>query len=139
MLSHSVKAQLIETAPQVRKIRFSPPFYTSRIPIKSFATPTKVLLSLLVSLRDGADVRVVVGETYELCRWTVDLAALPSYHRIAQNGGGYVEFDLGLELDSAEVRGASPRSLHFLAFEQSTRCTPSSFLHDGEQNANSSM
>lgn len=45
------------------------------------------------------------GETSELCRWTVDLAALPAYARVAQRGGGYVEFDLGLEVDSAEVRG----------------------------------
>ena len=27
----------------------------------------------------------------ELCRWTVDLAALPRFHRIAHEGGGYVE------------------------------------------------
>lgn len=45
------------------------------------------------------------GEIGELCRWNVDLAALPAFHRITRFGGGYVEFDLGLELDSAEVRG----------------------------------
>ncbi|GAA5992968.1 hypothetical protein JCM5350_003063 [Sporobolomyces pararoseus] len=45
------------------------------------------------------------GDMKELCRWTVDLAALPRFHRIAHEGGGYVEFDLGLMLDSAEVRG----------------------------------
>ncbi|GAA5969951.1 hypothetical protein JCM21900_002451 [Sporobolomyces salmonicolor] len=45
------------------------------------------------------------GDLTELCRWTVNLAALPRFHRIAQGGGGYVEFDLGLMLDSAEVRG----------------------------------
>lgn len=45
------------------------------------------------------------GDATELCRWTVDLAALPRFHQIANSGGGYVEFDLGLSLDSAEVRG----------------------------------
>ncbi|KAI5477442.1 protein of heat shock protein Hsp70 family [Pseudohyphozyma bogoriensis] len=45
------------------------------------------------------------GETSELCRWTVNLASLPNFQYIARSGGGYVEFDLGLELDSAEVRG----------------------------------
>ncbi|BGP03164.1 protein of heat shock protein Hsp70 family [Rhodotorula toruloides] len=46
------------------------------------------------------------GDLTELCRWTVDLAALPKFHQIAEeNGGGYIEFDLGLQLDSAEVRG----------------------------------
>ncbi|SGY56999.1 BQ5605_C006g04207 [Microbotryum silenes-dioicae] len=45
------------------------------------------------------------GDATELCRWTVDLAALPSFAQIAALGGGYVEFDLGLSLDSAEVRG----------------------------------
>ncbi|GAA5822340.1 hypothetical protein JCM10212_005681 [Sporobolomyces blumeae] len=45
------------------------------------------------------------GDMKELCRWTVDLAALPRFHYIAQDGGGYIEFDLGLMLDSAEVRG----------------------------------
>ncbi|GAA5942528.1 Hsp70 family protein [Sporobolomyces koalae] len=45
------------------------------------------------------------GDMKELCRWTVDLAALPRFHLIANEGGGYVEFDLGLMLDSAEVRG----------------------------------
>ncbi|KAM0747949.1 actin-like ATPase domain-containing protein [Meredithblackwellia eburnea MCA 4105] len=45
------------------------------------------------------------GETQELCRWTADLSVLPDFQRIAAKGGGYVEFDLGLELDSAEVRG----------------------------------
>ncbi|KAK4046961.1 hypothetical protein OIO90_006379 [Microbotryomycetes sp. JL221] len=45
------------------------------------------------------------GDATELCRWTVDLSALPMYHVVAQRGGGYVSFDLGLSLDSAEVRG----------------------------------
>lgn len=64
--------------------------------------PTIVHAHLDVVLMDGF---YTTGETSELCRWTVDLAALPSYNRIAQSGGGYVEFDLGLEVDSAEVRG----------------------------------
>ncbi|KAF9445980.1 actin-like ATPase domain-containing protein [Macrolepiota fuliginosa MF-IS2] len=47
------------------------------------------------------------GETTELCKWTVDLSSLPSFRNNAamQPGGFYTEFELGLELDSAEVRG----------------------------------
>jgi hypothetical protein len=48
------------------------------------------------------------GETTELCKWTVDLGALPSFQQNAnspQPTGFYTEFELGLELDSAEVRG----------------------------------
>ncbi|KAF9529066.1 hypothetical protein CPB83DRAFT_790568 [Crepidotus variabilis] len=49
------------------------------------------------------------GETSELCKWTVDLASLPTFRQNAsmpsQMGGFYTEFELGLELDSAEVRG----------------------------------
>jgi hypothetical protein len=66
------------------------------------------------------------GETTELCNWTVDLSSLPTFQRNAgmpQPGGFYTgetvdrsrtklqlseplpEFELGLELDGAEVRG----------------------------------
>ncbi|KAG8681066.1 hypothetical protein FRC08_015858 [Ceratobasidium sp. 394] len=48
------------------------------------------------------------GETSELCKWTVDLSSLPSFAEHARMGnqnGFYTEFELGLELDSAEVRG----------------------------------
>ncbi|KAF8637103.1 hypothetical protein AX17_003007 [Amanita inopinata Kibby_2008] len=48
------------------------------------------------------------GETTELCKWTVDLSSLPTFQQSAsmpQRGGFYTEFELGLELDSAEVRG----------------------------------
>lgn len=47
------------------------------------------------------------GETIELCKWTVDLSNLPSFQQQAATvqGGFYTEFELGLELDSAEVRG----------------------------------
>lgn len=46
------------------------------------------------------------GETVELCKWTVDLASLPTFRQHAHTQGGfYTEFELGLELDSAEVRG----------------------------------
>lgn len=64
------------------------------------------------------------GETSELCKWTVDLSSLPTFQQnaaIPQTGGFYtggkpgdchwtltnllLEFELGLELDSAEVRG----------------------------------
>ncbi|KAF8970592.1 hypothetical protein BDZ97DRAFT_1790034 [Flammula alnicola] len=48
------------------------------------------------------------GETNELCKWTVDLSSLPTFRQNAsmpQMTGFYTEFELGLELDSAEVRG----------------------------------
>jgi hypothetical protein len=48
------------------------------------------------------------GETTELCKWTVDLSSLPTFKQNAsmlQMNGFYTEFELGLELDSAEVRG----------------------------------
>ncbi|POY72841.1 hypothetical protein BMF94_4096 [Rhodotorula taiwanensis] len=45
------------------------------------------------------------GDLAELCRWTVDLGALPRFRELERTGGGYIEFDLGLQLDSAEVRG----------------------------------
>ncbi|KAJ3966608.1 hypothetical protein EV361DRAFT_934394 [Lentinula raphanica] len=47
------------------------------------------------------------GETAELCKWTVDLSSLPAFQQNAmgQTGGFYTEFEIGLELDSAEVRG----------------------------------
>ncbi|KAG9217771.1 hypothetical protein CCMSSC00406_0003540 [Pleurotus cornucopiae] len=48
------------------------------------------------------------GETVELCKWTVDISTLPTFRQNAANpppGGFYTEFELGLELDSAEVRG----------------------------------
>ncbi|KAF8890667.1 hypothetical protein BD779DRAFT_1438377 [Infundibulicybe gibba] len=48
------------------------------------------------------------GETSELCKWTVDLSSLPTFQQnsnLPQPGGFYTEFELGLELDSAEVRG----------------------------------
>ncbi|KLO16492.1 actin-like ATPase domain-containing protein [Schizopora paradoxa] len=47
------------------------------------------------------------GETNELCKWTVDLGNLPSFQHAAnsQPNGFYTEFELGLELDSCEVRG----------------------------------
>lgn len=65
------------------------------------------------------------GEMSELCKWTVDLSSLPTFRQNAsapQMGGFYTgkylsadpdgidqmfgaEFELGLELDSAEVRG----------------------------------
>jgi hypothetical protein len=48
------------------------------------------------------------GATDELCKWTVDLGSLPTFQRNAsasRQNGFYTEFELGLELDSAEVRG----------------------------------
>jgi hypothetical protein len=73
---------------------------------------------------------LVKGETVELCKWTVDIGSLPSFQENAsmpsQNGFytgalkqacvllvgphdesnfGSTDFELGLELDGAEVRG----------------------------------
>lgn len=48
------------------------------------------------------------GETTELCRWTVNLSSLPTFQQnasIPQPNGFFTEFELGLEIDSAEVRG----------------------------------
>ncbi|KAG7087569.1 hypothetical protein E1B28_013524 [Marasmius oreades] len=49
------------------------------------------------------------GETSELCKWTVDLSSLPAFQANASasmtQNGFYTEFEIGLELDSAEVRG----------------------------------
>ncbi|KAI0370869.1 actin-like ATPase domain-containing protein [Pilatotrama ljubarskyi] len=48
------------------------------------------------------------GEISELCKWTIDLGALPSFQQnssVPNSNGFYTEFELGLELDSAEVRG----------------------------------
>jgi len=48
------------------------------------------------------------GATDELCKWTVDIGDLPTFQRNASTShtnGFYTEFELGLELDSAEVRG----------------------------------
>ncbi|OCH88943.1 actin-like ATPase domain-containing protein [Obba rivulosa] len=48
------------------------------------------------------------GETTELCKWTVDLGVLPTFlqnSQVPNANGFYTEFELGLELDSAEVRG----------------------------------
>ncbi|KAI0289645.1 actin-like ATPase domain-containing protein [Russula brevipes] len=48
------------------------------------------------------------GETTELCKWTVDIGSLPSFQENASmptQNGFYTDFELGLELDSAEVRG----------------------------------
>jgi hypothetical protein len=48
------------------------------------------------------------GETVKLCRWTVDIGSLPSFQENANvptQDGFYTDFELGLELDGAEVRG----------------------------------
>ncbi|KAF8150922.1 actin-like ATPase domain-containing protein [Crassisporium funariophilum] len=48
------------------------------------------------------------GNLEELCKWSVDLTSLPHFgldaSRSSQNGF-YTEFEVGLELDSSEVRG----------------------------------
>jgi hypothetical protein len=54
------------------------------------------------------DTVVSQGELLQVCTWTVDISSLPTFRQNAsmpQGTGFYTEFDLGLELDSAEVRG----------------------------------
>ncbi|GAA5899591.1 hypothetical protein JCM6882_001158 [Rhodosporidiobolus microsporus] len=60
------------------------------------------------------------GDLRELCRWTLDLAALPRFESVVQNGGGYIEFEAGLSLDSAEVRGV-------LMTEDGVECAAATF------------
>ncbi|BGP43264.1 hypothetical protein JCM10449v2_007292 [Rhodotorula kratochvilovae] len=48
------------------------------------------------------------GPIEELCRWSVDLSPLPAFQLAAQAAAGgsfWVEFDLGLVMDSAEIIG----------------------------------
>jgi len=48
------------------------------------------------------------GQIQDLCKWTVDLGTLPTFRHYSQlphPNGFYTDFELGLELDSAEVRG----------------------------------
>jgi hypothetical protein len=48
------------------------------------------------------------GALLKVCTWTVDIGSLPTFRQNAgmpQGNGFYTEFELGLELDSAEVRG----------------------------------
>ncbi|KAF8969097.1 actin-like ATPase domain-containing protein [Flammula alnicola] len=48
------------------------------------------------------------GDLTQTCRWTVDLKTLPSFvynGRSGQSEGFYTEFEVGLELESTEVRG----------------------------------
>ncbi|BGP19763.1 hypothetical protein JCM10213_003609 [Rhodosporidiobolus nylandii] len=60
------------------------------------------------------------GDLHELCRWTLDLSALPKFEHIAHSGGGYIEFEAGLSLDSAEVRGV-------LMTEDGVECAAATF------------
>ncbi|KAN0080079.1 hypothetical protein V8E55_009645 [Tylopilus felleus] len=63
---------------------------------------------LYTSERDESMRYTDEGETTELCKWTVDLSTLPTFEQnasIPQPNGFYTEFELGLEMDSAEVRG----------------------------------
>jgi len=42
------------------------------------------------------------------CKWTVDLGSLPSFQQqaaVPNPNGFYTDFEIGLEVDSAEVRG----------------------------------
>ncbi|KAG9098792.1 hypothetical protein FRC06_005972 [Ceratobasidium sp. 370] len=48
------------------------------------------------------------GETSELCKWTIDLSLLPSFKehaRVESRNGFYTEFELGLRLETNELRG----------------------------------
>ncbi|GAA5843244.1 hypothetical protein JCM11251_002259 [Rhodosporidiobolus azoricus] len=60
------------------------------------------------------------GDLRELCRWTLDLATLPRFESVVNSGGGYIEFEAGLSLDSAEVRGV-------LMTEDGVECAAATF------------
>ncbi|GAA6044092.1 hypothetical protein JCM8097_000207 [Rhodosporidiobolus ruineniae] len=60
------------------------------------------------------------GDLRELCRWTLDLETLPRFSEVVQHGGGYIEFEAGLSLDSAEVRGV-------LMTEDGVECAAATF------------
>lgn len=49
------------------------------------------------------------ADTSELCRWRVDLKTLPEFqnHFRKSKQPAFISFRLGLEVDSAEVRGTS--------------------------------
>ncbi|KAJ3572787.1 hypothetical protein NP233_g2855 [Leucocoprinus birnbaumii] len=78
-----------------------------RLPFSKFGLDTTFVATLFTSDANTIMRYTDEGETTELCKWTVDLSSLPSFRNNAatQAGGFYTEFELGLELDSAEVRG----------------------------------
>jgi hypothetical protein len=75
---------------------------------KFSATPDDKLFVAVLYTSDSPQIMRYTdeGETTELCKWSVDLSALPTFQRNALSQTGfYTDFELGLELDSAEVRG----------------------------------
>lgn len=54
-------------------------------------TDEGVFCPLRLSAFPGLTHARIAGDLTELCRWTVDLAALPRFQHIAQDGGGYIE------------------------------------------------
>ncbi|KAK4702478.1 hypothetical protein P7C70_g3743, partial [Phenoliferia sp. Uapishka_3] len=62
---------------------------------------------LLISDEDTQHRYIDQTATKDFCRWTVDLADYPPFqdHFARGLGAGYINFILGLEFDSAEVRG----------------------------------
>ncbi|GAA6040443.1 hypothetical protein JCM8097_004552 [Rhodosporidiobolus ruineniae] len=72
--------------------------------------PTDCLFTAILYVSDADKIYRYTdeGEIIELCRWTVDLSPLPAFQynaAAAQGGAFWVEFDLALVLDSAEVLG----------------------------------
>jgi len=69
----------------------------------------RVFVAVLYTSEEDKSMRYTdEGAIDELCKWSVDLGMLPSFQMHAQMNhpkGFYTEFELGLELDSAEVRG----------------------------------
>ncbi len=51
---------------------------------------------------------MLAGYSEDICSWTIDLADYPAYceHWGRYNQPGVVPFTIGLEFDSAEVRGS---------------------------------
>ena len=72
----------------------------------------RMFVAVLFTSERSDHVRYVdEGDLVELCKWTVDLGSLPTFQQhassqaAAMGHGFYTEFELGLEVDSAEVRG----------------------------------
>jgi hypothetical protein len=106
-----------------------PPCQPSIQPTNANSRTDRLFIAVLYTSESNTIMRYTdEGETTELCKWSVDLSALPSFQRNASNPhntGFYtgakpsfipiapdllesrflLDFELGLELDSAEVRG----------------------------------
>lgn len=89
----------------------------------------RMFVAVLFTSERSDHVRYVdEGDLVELCKWTVDLGSLPTFQQhassqaAAMGHGFYTEFELGLEVDSAEVRGV-------LLYNNEVCCTVVNKLH----------